>query len=469
MSTIEQTVIAGLLNNDEFCKKAVPFLQEEYFANRPDRAVFREIKGFIEKYKGVPSKEALLISLEGDKALTEDEIKRCRETVDAVCRSEKQDTQWLLDTTEKFCKDKAIYNAILESIHIIDGKDKVRTPNALPDILSKALAVSFDTNIGHDYLENYESRYEVLHREEDKIPFDLEMFNLITKGGVAPKTFNVIMAGTGVGKSLFMCHHAACCLMQNKNVLYITLEMAEERIAERIDANIMDITMDELHDLPLDMYEKRLQAATRGVSGKLIIKEYPTSVANANHFRVLMDELKLKKGFTPDIVFIDYINICSSSRLKSGGSNVNSYSYIKAIAEELRGLAMERNVPLFTATQVNRSGYSSTDVELTDTSESFGLPHTADFMAALITTEELEKAGQIMVKQLKNRYNTKAANKKFIVGLNYAKMKFYDVKKEEFEELSEAATTKEEGFGSGYGKKDFAKKFGSKDASDWNF
>jgi replicative DNA helicase len=468
--SIEQTIIAGLLNNDEFCKKAAPFVQEEYFSNRPDRAVFREIKSFMDKYKGVPTKEALLISLEGDKSLTDDEIKRCRDITDAVARADKQDTQWLLDTTEKFCKDKALYNAVLESIHIIDGKDKVRTPNALPEILSKALSVSFDTNIGHDYLENYEERYEVLHREEDKIPFDLEMFNLITKGGVSPKTFNVIMAGTGVGKSLFMCHHAACCLMQNKNVLYITLEMAEERIAERIDANIMDITMDELHDLPLEMYEKRLQSATRGISGKLIIKEYPTSVANANHFRILMDELKLKKGFIPDIVFIDYINICSSARLKSGGSNVNSYSYIKAIAEELRGLAMERNVPLFTATQVNRSGYSSTDVELTDTSESFGLPHTADFMAALITTEELEKAGQIMVKQLKNRYNTKAANKKFIVGLNYAKMKFYDVSKDEFEDLTDAKTTKEEGFGSGFGKREFTKKFGgSKDTSDWNF
>lgn len=468
--SIEQTIIAGLLNNDEFCKKAAPFVQEEYFSNRPDRAVFREIKSFMDKYKGVPTKEALLISLEGDKSLTDDEIKRCRDITDAVARADKQDTQWLLDTTEKFCKDKALYNAVLESIHIIDGKDKVRTPNALPEILSKALSVSFDTNIGHDYLENYESRYEVLHREEDKIPFDLEMFNLITKGGVSPKTFNVIMAGTGVGKSLFMCHHAACCLMQNKNVLYITLEMAEERIAERIDANIMDITMDELHDLPLEMYEKRLQNATRGVSGKLIIKEYPTSVANVNHFRILMDELKLKKGFTPDIVFIDYINICSSARLKSGGSNVNSYSYIKAIAEELRGLAMERNVPVFTATQVNRSGYSSTDVELTDTSESFGLPHTADFMAALITTEELEKAGQIMVKQLKNRYNTKAANKKFIVGLNYAKMKFYDVKKDEFEDLTDAKTTQEEGFGSGFGKRDFNKKFGSnRDTSNWNF
>jgi len=470
MSSIEQTIIAGLLNNEEFCKKAAPFVQEEYFASRSDRAVFREIKSFMDKYKGVPSKEALLISLEADKALTEDEIKRSRDTVDTVSRSAKQDTQWLLDTTEKFCKDKALYNAVLESIHIIDGKDKVRTPNALPEILSKALSVSFDTNIGHDYLENYESRYEVLHREEDKIPFDLEMFNLITKGGVSPKTFNVIMAGTGVGKSLFMCHHAACCLMQKKNVQYITLEMAEERIAERIDANIMDITMDELHELPMEMYEKRLKASTRGVSGKLIIKEYPTSVANANHFRILMDELKLKKGFTPDIVFIDYINICSSARLKSGGSNVNSYSYIKAIAEELRGLAMERNVPVFTATQVNRSGYSSTDVELTDTSESFVLPHTADFMAALITSEELEKAGQIMVKQLKNRYNTKAANKKFILGLNYSKMKFYDVKKDEFEDLTDAKSTKEEGFGSGYGKRDFNKKFGGdKDASSWNF
>ena len=471
MSQTEQTVIAGLLTNEEFCKKVIPFVQAEYFADRSDRAVFREIKAFMDTYKTTPSKEALYIALEADKTLTEDEITRCRNTVDSVSRADKQDTQWLLDTTEKFCKDKAIYNAILESIHIIDGKDKVRTPNSLPDILSKALAVSFDTNIGHDYLENYEQRYEMLHREEDKIPFDLEMFNLITKGGISPKTLSVFLAGTGVGKSAFMCHHAACCLMQNKNVLYITLEMAEERIAQRIDANIMDISMDELHDLPLTMYTKRLQACTRGVSGKLIIKEYPTSAAGANHFSILLDELKLKRGFLPDIIFVDYINICSSSRLKTGGNNVNSYSYIKAIAEELRGLAMERNVPVITATQTNRGGYDNSDLGLTDTAESFGLPATADFMVALISTEDLEKAGQIMVKQLKNRYNTKVANKKFIVGLNYSKMKFYDVKKEEFTELTDSETTKEEGFGRGYSKGDFKSKFAGKgrgrDTSDW--
>jgi replicative DNA helicase len=470
MSQTEKTILAGLLNDSEFCKKTIPFLQEEYFLDRVDRAVFRSIKDFVNQYKGIPTKDALLIALEDNKGLTEDEFSKCKSLVGDMGKSPKQDTQWLSDTTEKFCKDKAIYNAILESIQIIDGKDKARTPHALPEILSKALAVSFDTNVGHDFLEDYESRHEFYHRVERKVPFDLEMFNAITKGGISPKTLNIIMAGTGVGKSLFMCHHAAACLMQNRNVLYITLEMAEERIAERIDANIMDITMDELQDLPLEMYEKRLKGATRGVSGKLIVKEYPTSFANVNHFRILLDELCLKKQFTPDIIFVDYINICSSARFKHG-NNINSYGYIKAIAEELRGLAMERDVPIVSATQVNRAGFSSTDVDLTDTSESFGLPHTADLMIALITTDELEKAGQIMVKQLKNRYNGKAANKKFIVGLNYAKMKFYDIDSSVSEDLMDANIQKGEGdgYGSGYGAKDFTAKFGKKrDTSDWN-
>lgn len=472
MSQTEKTILAGLLTDSEFCKKTIPFLQEEYFLDRVDRAVFRSVKEFVDEYKGVPTREALLIALENNKTLNEDEFSRCKTLVSEVSKVGKQDTEWLCDTTEQFCKDKAIYNAILESIQIIDGKDKTRTPNALPEILSKALAVSFDTNVGHDFLEDYEQRYEFYHRVERKIPFDLEMFNTITKGGIAPKTLNVIMAGTNVGKSLFMCHHAASCLMQNKNVLYITLEMAEERIAERIDANVMDITMDELVDLPKEMYEKRLKTATRGVSGKLIVKEYPTSMASVSHFRILLDELRLKKGFVPDIIFVDYINICASSRFKQG-NNINSYTYIKAIAEEMRGLAVEHDLPIVTATQVNRSGFSSTDIDLTETSESFGLPQTADFMVALITTEDLEKSGQIMVKQLKNRYNQKSTNKKFIVGLNYAKMKFYDVSSDEYEGLSDSNIEKKEGdgYGAGYRPRDLtaiSSKFGRKDTSNWS-
>ena len=468
MSQIDKTIIGGLLGDSDYCKRVIPFLQEEYFHDRVDRALFRAIKGFVDEYKGIPTKEALAISLESNSNLTEDEFKRCKDLLTETARSPKQDTQWLVDTTEKFCKDKAIYNAILQSIQIIDGKDKVHTPHALPEILSQALAVSFDTNVGHDYLEDYDSRYEFYHRVERKIPFDLEMFNVVTKGGITPKTLNIIMAGTGVGKSLFMCHHAAACLMQNKNVLYITLEMSEERIAERIDANIMDITMDDLALLSREMYETRLKSCTRGVSGKLIVKEYPTSAANVGHFRILLDELRMKKQFTPDIIFVDYINICSSARFKSG-NNINSYGYVKAIAEELRGLAMERDVPIVSATQVNRAGFSSTDVDLTDTSESFGLPHTADLMIALITTEELEKSGQIMVKQLKNRYNSKGANKKFIVGLNYAKMKFYDIDLGQSKTLTDSNITEDEdnSFGAGYGKRDFKSKFGKRDTSDW--
>ncbi len=462
MSQIEHTILSGLLNDPDFCKKTLPFLQEEYFLDRVDRAVFQSIKTFVDKYGGTPTKEALLISLEADKNLVEEEFRRCKEVIVVCSRTQDQDLQWLVDTTEKFCQDKAIYNAIFDSIKIIDGKDKNRTPMALPEILAKALAVSFDTDVGHDFLEDVEERHEFYHRVEKKIPFDLEMMNTITNGGICSKTLNIFMASTGVGKSAFMCHHAAACLMQNKNVLYITLEMAEERIAERIDANIMDISMDDIPDLSLDMYRKRLESCTRGVSGRLIIKEYPTSSANANHFRVLLDELKSKKQFMPDVVFIDYINICSSSRFKTGGI-INSYGYIKAIAEELRGLAMERDLAIISATQTNRGGFGNTDVDLDSTAESWGLPATADLMIALITTDELEKAGQIMVKQLKNRYNTKSTNKKFILGLNYSKMKFSDVKHSEFEELtdSKTKTTETSGFGSGFGK-------GKGDTSDWN-
>jgi replicative DNA helicase len=470
MSQTERTILSGLLLNSEYSKKVIPFVAEEYFHDKIESAIFRCIKSFMDEYHGLPSKEALLISLETDKTFSEDEYSRCKDTVVEIYRCPKQDTQWLVDLTEKFCKDKAVYNAILESIKIIDGKDKNRSPTALPEILSKALAVSFDTDVGHDYLEDYEKRFDFYHRVEKRIPFDLEMFNTITNGGICSKTLNIFMAGTGVGKSAFMCHHAASCLLQNKNVLYITLEMAEERIAERIDANIMDITMSDLANLSREMYEKRLQAHTRGISGKLIVKEYPTSSANTNHFRVLLDELWSKKEFKPDILFVDYINICSSSRYKMGNSTVNSYSYIKAIAEELRGLAMERDIPIISATQTNRGGFSSTDVDLTDTAESFGLPATADLMIALITTEELERSGHILVKQLKNRYNTKTTNKKFIVGLNYSKMKFFDVEHSEFEPLINAniKSDETEGFGSGYGKQDFAQKFAKSNTKDWD-
>jgi replicative DNA helicase len=376
--------------------------------------------------------------------------------------------EWLIDETEKFCKDKALYNAILESIHIIDGKSKTKTNGAIPDILSTALSVSFDQHIGHDYIEDSTERYDFYHQVEQKVSFDLDYMNKITNGGTPPKTLNIVMAGTGVGKSMFMCHHAANCLLQNLNVLYITCEMAEERIAERIDANIMDVTLDNMKDLPYKMYQQKLDAATKGVSGKLIIKEYPTAVANANHFRVLMDELALKKKFKPDIVFIDYLNICASSRMKQGGS-VNSYTFIKSIAEELRGLAVERNVPIFSATQVNRTGYSSSDIGLEDTSESFGLPATADFMIALISTDDLEEAKQVLVKQLKNRYNDAASNRKFLLNVDRAKMKFTDVKNEN-QNLIEANQTGDDVAGNGFDGKRFDEKFQSPKSemfTDW--
>jgi replicative DNA helicase len=373
-----------------------------------------------------------------------------------------QDDEWLYEKSEKFCKDKAVYNAIMESIHIIDGKNETQTENAIPEILSEALSVSFDTHIGHDYIEDADERYEFYHKAESKIPFDLEMFNTITQGGTPNKTLNMILAGTGVGKSLFMCHHAAACLSQNNNVLYITCEMAEERIAERIDANLMDITMDDMKSLPKQIYDKKLETATQGCTGKLIVKEYPTATAHANHFRALLDELKLKKKFIPDIIFIDYLNICASSRMKQN-ANVNSYTYIKAIAEELRGLAVERNVPIFSATQTNRSGFNNSDVGLEDTSESFGLPATADLMFALISTEELEEANQMMIKQLKNRYNDVITNKKFVVGINRAKMKLFDVDPHEQTGLVDTNLSEDTEYGNGFGEDSFKQKF-----AGWN-
>jgi len=425
---IELIILRSLLHRPEFTRRVQPFLKDEYFHDNCEKRLFKTISDFIGKYSTAPTREALKIILNQQDGLSQGEFDECIKLVDVLDKTaEEPDEEWLVDETERFCKDKAVYNALMESIELLDEKKaKGRSKNAIPEILTSALSVSFDEHIGHDFIEDAEERYEFYHRVEKKTPFDLDYFNKITNGGVPDKTLNVILAGTGVGKSLFMCHHAANCLTQSKNVLYITCEMAEERIAERIDANLMDISLDELKQLPAEVYTKRLSKVTMGITGKLLIKEYPTASANANHFRHLIDELRLKKKFKPDIIFIDYLNICASTRFKPG-ANVNSYTYIKAIAEELRGLAVELGVPIFTATQTNRSGFGNTDVELTDTSESFGLPATADFMFALIATEQLDELGQVMVKQLKNRYNDVATNRKFVVGIDRSKMKLFDV------------------------------------------
>jgi replicative DNA helicase len=455
-SIVEKVILENLLYNEPYTRKVIPFLKEEYFADKEDRILYLTICEFVTKYNNLPTTDALAVELTNNKTLTQHEFDSITKKIDSFDSTTKQDENWLVDETEKFCKDKAIYNAILESIHIIDGKSSTKTKEALPSILSDALSISFDTNIGHDYIKDAEKRYEFYHTIEQKIPFDLDFFNQITKGGVPPKTLNIIMAGTGVGKSLFLCHQAANCLVQNKNVLYITCEMAEERIAERIDANIMDITIDELKELPKQIYAKKLFNATRGVTGKLIIKEYPTATAHANHFRYLVSELKLKKKFKPDIIFIDYLNICASSRMKAGAT-VNSYTYIKSIAEEIRGLAVELGVPIFSATQVNREGYNNTDFGLENTSESFGLPATADFMFAIIATEELDKRNQVMVKQLKNRYNDLIANRKFVIGINRAKMKLYNLDASEQEGL--VGTGEDDDVGSEGHKPKFVSKF----------
>jgi replicative DNA helicase len=426
--TIERTTLSNLVYNEPYARKVLPFIKPEYFNNRHERVVFEEINKFMEKYGNQPTKEALSIELDNRKDLTDEEFKSILTIVETLSDAQ-VDMQWLVDTTEKFCKDKAVYNAILNGIQIIEGKDKEHTAEAIPSILSEALAVAFDQNVGHDYVEDGDERYEFYHKKEEKLEFDLEYFNKITKGGIPQKTLNIALAGTGVGKSLFMCHMAASTLMQGKNVLYITLEMAEERIAERIDANLMNITMDDLHELPKKMFTDRLSKIQTKTNGKLIIKEYPTASAHTGHFRSLIKELALKKSFRPDVIFIDYLNICSSSRFK-GNANVGSYFYIKAIAEELRGLAVENNVPIMSATQTTRGGYANSDVGLEDTSESFGLPATADLMFALISTEELESLNQIMVKQLKNRYNDPGANKRFVIGIDRARMKLYDCEQE---------------------------------------
>jgi len=422
---IEQQILSRLIYDEHYCRKVIPFIKRDYFADKKESVVASIVSEFFNKYNKPLTKEILSIEVGNRKDLTDKELADVNSYIETLTDVPVNE-DWMMENTEKFCKDRAVYNAILESISIIDGRNKVHTKDAIPHILSDALAVSFDSHIGHDYLEDHQSRYEFYHRVEEKIPFDLEMFNKITKGGLSKKTLNIALAGTGVGKSLFMCHVGAGCLTQGKNVLYITMEMAEERIAERIDANLLNLTMDELKVIDKDIYESRISKITKKTQGKLIVKEYPTAGAHAGHFRALLEELKLKREFIPDIIFIDYLNICASQRMKQGGS-VNSYTYVKAIAEELRGLAVEFNVPIVSATQTTRSGYTNSDPGLEDTSESFGLPATADFMFALVSNEELEALNQIIVKQLKNRYNDPSYFKRFVVGIDRSKMKLYDV------------------------------------------
>ncbi len=425
MKNIEKTILANLISNEQYARKVLPFIRPEYFQDNNEKIVFDEISKFAIKYSKLPTSISLQVELDNRKDLNEQTYKDITSLVETL-QAEPVDDQWLLDTTETFCKDKAVYNAVVDGISIIEGRDKKRKPDALPSLLTDALAVSFDNRVGHDYFKDAEARFEYYHKKEKRIPFDLEFFNKITKGGLPQKTLNIALAGTGVGKSLFMCHMAANCLNQGRNVLYITLEMAEERIAERIDANLMNVSMDDLHDLPKKMYEDKMERVNGKTKGTLIIKEYPTASAHTNHFRALIQELAIKKSFKPDIIFVDYLNICASSRFR-GGTNINSYTMIKSIAEELRGLAVENNLPILSATQTTRSGYGSTDIGLEDTSESFGLPATADFMFALISTEEMEELNQITVKQLKNRYNDPSTNKRFVLGIDRSKMRLYDV------------------------------------------
>ena len=435
--TIERTTLGQLLSNEDYARKVMPHMKMDYFSDRTERTVFEEIQKFVERYNALPTKDALEIEIDTRRDLNEDDIKRVLTVVKELSVDNDVNSDWLVETTEKFIKDKAVYNAIVEGISIIDGKDKNRGADAIPSILTDALAVGFDNRVGHDYLLDSEERFEYYHTVEEKIPFDLEFFNKITKGGLPPKTLNIALAGTGVGKSLFMCHVAANCLSQGKNVLYITLEMAEERIAERIDANLMNVSMEDLHDLPKQMFESKIDKIKNKTTGNLIVKEYPTASAHTNHFRGLIKELAIKKSFKPDIIFIDYLNICTSSRIK-GVTNVNSYTMVKSIAEELRGLAVETNVPIMSATQTTRSGHSNSDVGLEDTSESFGLPATADLMFALISNEELDALNQIAVKQLKNRYNDPTVNKRFVIGIDRARMRLFDVKLSEQQELQDA-------------------------------
>ena len=462
---IEMVVLRNLLTNEEYVRRVLPFLKEEYFAENSDKILFREINQFISKYNSRPTPEAIRLEVSQLEKIGETDVKRISSNLDILEKNSEIDNNidWLIDQSEKFCKDKAIYNAIMESIHIIDGKTD-KSVNVLPEVLSKALSVSFDTNIGHDFIENKDDRYEFYHRIEEKLPFDLEYMNRITNGGVPRKTLNCIIAMTGVGKSLFLCHHAANCMIQNKNVLYITCEMAEERIAERIDANILNTPIHDLKKLSKEMYDKKMERALKNVVGRLIIKEYPTASANVSHFRNLINELRLKKNFSPDVVFIDYLNICASARFR-GNTTANSYTYVKSIAEEIRGLAVELDVPIFTATQANRGGYNNSDIDLSNTSESYGLPSTVDLLFALIATEELDELGQIMIKQLKNRYNDPSSNKKFVLGLDRSKMKLYDV--EEHAQTAIVDSGQSANVREVVGKEKFSEKFSRPRFEDW--
>ena len=444
MEKVEFLILRNLLHNEEYLRKVVPFLKSEYFEDEKQKIVYQEISNFVEQYNELTTKEVLCIEIEKRKDITDSMFKDITDFVGELHDSP-TDLQWLLDTTEKWCRDRAIYLALIESISLADGKDDTKGRDAIPSILSDALAVSFDNHVGHDYLIDYEERYESYHRKEDKIPFDLEFFDKVTKGGLPNKTLNIALAGTGVGKSLFMCHVASSVLLQGKNVLYITLEMAEEKIAERIDANLLNINIQDIIDLPKSMFEGKVTDLSQKTQGTLIIKEYPTASAHSGHFKALLQELALKKSFRPDIIFIDYLNICASSRYR-GNSTVNSYSYIKAIAEELRGLAVEANLPIISATQTTRSGYGSSDVDLTDTSESFGLPATADLMFALISTEDLEGLSQIMVKQLKNRYHDPTINKRFVLGIDRAKMRLYDCEQSAQDDIVDSGQDEEYNF-----------------------
>ena len=442
MEQIEFLILKNLIHNEKYLRKSIPFIKSEYFEDPHQKMVYEEIFSFVEKYNELPTKEVLSIEVEKRDDINEDSFKSVTHLISCLDESPVEN-EWLIDTTEKWCRDRAIYLALLDSIAIADGKDDKKGRDAIPSILSDALAVSFDNHIGHDYLQDYEERYEFYHQKEEKIPFDLEFFNKITKGGLPNKTLNIALAGTGVGKSLFMCHVASSCLLQDKNVLYITMEMAEEKIAERIDANLLNVGIQDIVDLPKPMFSTKVNNITKKTMGNLVIKEYPTASAHSGHFKALLTELSLKKSFKPDIIFVDYLNICASSRYRAN-ANVNSYSYIKAIAEELRGLAVETNVPIVSATQTTRSGYGSSDVELTDTSESFGLPATADLMFALISTEELEGLNQILVKQLKNRYNDPTIYKRFVIGIDRAKMRLYDCEQSAQNDLID--TNQEEGY-----------------------
>jgi len=424
MEKVEFLILRNLLFNEEYARKVIPFIKSEYFEDPNQKIVFEEIFKFIQEYNELSTKEVLLIEVEKRNDVNESSFRELVQLIQCL-EDVPVEKQWLSDTTEKWCRDRAIYQALMESISIADGQDKKKNRDAIPSILSDALSVSFDNHIGHDYLQDYELRYETYHKKEDKIEFDIDYFNKITKGGLPNKTLNIALAGTGVGKSLFMCHVASSVLLQGRNVLYITMEMAEERIAERIDANLLNVPIQDIVELPKTMFDSKVNNLAKKTQGTLIIKEYPTASAHSGHFKSLLNELALKKSFRPDIIFIDYLNICASERYR-GNSTVNSYSYIKAIAEELRGLAVEANVPIVSATQTTRSGYGSSDVDITDTSESFGLPATADLMFALISTEELEELGQLLVKQLKNRYNDPTIHKRFIVGIDRAKMRLYD-------------------------------------------